>query len=333
MGRNQLITPTGWWSFFNSLQTRATRLKNLDISHTMIDSVGITALGSLLNNMSMLKSLKLNGLSSNGPDNITTQGWVSFLTALHDSNLDLDKLDLGSNCIDDEGMQILIQLLVSNMSSLKCLELGYNRQVTPTGWQALTVYLQSPNFALEQLGLHQNNINDDIVIAFASVLAQNNTLERLALHDCFDEDNNESITERGWGAFSNLGCNKTTIMDTYNSNHTLYRLSEYLPDDLESYLELNKNKDKKEVARQKILQSHFSTEDGDTPKIQELLDMELEVMPSVITWIGRPAHAGWRGTNVSGLSTMFNLTRRLPDLFDSSAQKKPGKAKRKRNIL
>jgi len=47
MGRNQLITPTGWQSFFNSLQTRATRLKNLDISHTTIDSEGITALGSL----------------------------------------------------------------------------------------------------------------------------------------------------------------------------------------------------------------------------------------------------------------------------------------------
>ena len=58
--------------------------------------------------------------------------------------------------------------------------------------------------------------------------------------------------------------------------------------------------------------------------------MDLEMMPTAIAWIGRPLTLGWRGTNVSGLSLMFNLMRRLPDLFDSTAQKKPSAAKRKR---
>jgi len=104
-----------------------------------------------------------------------------------------------------------------------------------------------------------------------------------------------------------------------------------LPDDLLSYLELNKNEDKGEVARQKILQTHFL--DDHTSKIQELLDMELEMMPSTIAWIGRPNRADWSGTHVSGLSTMFNLMMRLPDLFDSSTvQKKSSTAvKRKRD--
>lgn len=124
-------------------------------------------------------------------------------------------------------------------------------------------------------------------------------------------------------------------MDTYNSNHTL----NYVPDDedndfdlyndLYKYLNLNENKDKEEVARQKILITHFF--DDTTSKIQELLDMELEMMPTVVEWIGRrPTHSNWKGTNVSGLSTMFNLMRRLPDLFDSSTQKKPSAGKRKR---
>ena len=101
------------------------------------------------------------------------------------------------------------------------------------------------------------------------------------------------------------------------------------PDDLVPLLKLNENKDKAEVARQKILQTHLS--DNDTSKMQELLDMELEVLPSVVEWIGRPSHVGWKGTNVSGLSAMYNLTRRLPDLFDSSplTQKKPSMEKRK----
>jgi len=52
------------------------------------------------------------------------------------------------------------------------------------------------------------------------------------------------------------------------------------------------------------------------------------MMPTVITWIGRPAHIGWKGTNVSGLSAMFNLLRKVPDLFDSSAQKRLSGIKR-----
>ena len=93
-----------------------------------------------------------------------------------------------------------------------------------------------------------------------------------------------------------------------------------LPDDLVSYLVLNENKDKIEVARQKILRTHFSN--SDTSKLQEFLDMELEMMPSFMAWIGRPLPIGWEGEQVSGLSLMYNLMRRVPDLFDSSPQNK-----------
>ena len=119
-------------------------------------------------------------------------------------------------------------------------------------------------------------------------------------------------------------------MYTYNSNHMLCISDEYgelnLPGDIESYVELNENKDKVEVARQKILQTHFF---GDTSKMQEFLDMELEVMPTAIAWMGRPTPIGWSGKSVSGLSLVYNLMRRVPDLFDLSAQKKPSATKRK----
>jgi len=409
----KLRTPSGWRSFFNSLQTRGTRLVKLVLSQNI--NIGnesvVVALGSLLSNMVTLKILKMSSISrSYGHSNniITPTGWQTLFRSLQDSNMslerlefdsnqicdegilhlirsvfninsmkyldlahihgvtaigwrralasylqvananlnlvslntDLVKLGIGSNIIDDEGMEILIRI-VSRMSTLKCLNLNSNRRVSPAGWQDLSGYLRSPNFALRELHLRYNTINDDTVVAFASALAHNQTLERLSLDAPDDDDEVEPIyliTERGWKAVSTLLCNQTSILDTYNSNHSLQDLSYYFSgdtcdqyDDLVPYLDLNENKDKTEVARQKILQTHFSNNDT---SMQMLLDMELEMMPSVIAWIGRSTPIGyWGGTTVSGLSLMYNLTRRLPDLFDSNtAIKKSSAAKRKRDI-
>ena len=336
-------TPTDWWSFFSTLQARGTQLVKLNINGNDIGNEGIPALGNLLSNMRSLKILKLNGISHT----ITSQGWVSFFTTLQGSNFDLVKLDLSGNSIDDEGMQLLVSLvnshaLVSSMTTPRHLSLSRTGMVTPAGWQAFSSYLQSPNFALKSLDLDGNNINDDTIISFSRALVHNKTLKWLSLYD-----NVIALTERGWSAFSTLLCNKSSIMDTYNSNHILQDLGcersyssineelvlSYsslngelvLPDDLVSYLELNKNEDKAEVSRQKILQTGVP--------MQEFLDMELEVMPTAIAWIGRPSHDDWTGTSVSGLSTMYNFMRRLPNLFDTSAQKKTmGKRKSKADL-
>jgi len=338
---NKSITLEGWHSFFNTLQTRGTKLQKLDICGNAIGDISVTALGSLFSNMSTLKTLDMGSAAL-----VTSQGWVSFFTTLQESNLDLVELNLNSNSIDDEGIQLLVRL-VSRMRSLTHLYLGANRLVSPTGWGALTSPLQSPSCALEELYLDGNKISDDTLTAFKSALGDNRTLKRLSLslerctmdEDASDnEDDNEEFTERGWEALSSLLCNKTSIIDTYTSNHTLqyvcrgYAVDLTLPGDLASSLELNRNKDKAEVARQKILQTHFSTKDCDSSKLQVLLDMELEMMPTTIAWIGRPTHNDWNWTSVSGLSLLYNLMRRLPDIFDPSAQKKkPVGGKRKRD--
>ena len=215
--------------------------------------------------------------------------------------------------------------------------MGFN-QVTSTGWLALIDFLRSPNFGLRELDLSGSYIDNDTVIAFTSDLTRNKTLEWLSLEYCTDEFESALITERGWDAISALICNQTSIIDTYTSNHILHKLGDHdamnLTDDIVSYLKLNKNKDKAEVARQKILQTHFSTGDNDTSNLQVFLDLELEMMPTAMNWIGRPTHANWRGTNVSGLSLLYNLMKRVPDLFDSSPspQKKLSKGKRKREM-
>jgi len=341
--RNKSITPTGWQSFFDSLQTRGTQLVELDISGNKVGDVGISALGNLLSNTDTLTTLNVGRLADenyiNDSDNVTSQGWQTLFTTLQDSNLDLLELHLDSNQIDDRGLHLLVPL-VSSMSSLKHLSLDSNRLVTPIGWQVLAAYLHSPNLALEDLHLDENRINDDTVLAFfTNALAHNKTLKQLLFGECYDADEETSlITEKAWEAVSTVLCNKTSIMDTYNSNHTLYDVFYDYDNDhkeVNSYLDLNENKDKAEVARQKILQTHFSgSEDDDTSKMQELLDMDLEMMPTAIAWIGRPKPTGhWGGTSVSGLTLMYNLMRRLPDLFDSNAAiKKSSATKRKRDM-
>ena len=333
LSSNDSITPEGWQSFLSSRRLRGMQLKKLDITSNSFDDLGTAALGRLLNSMGTLKKLNVSTVD------VTSQGWVSLLTTLsQDTNLDLVELGLCANTIDDEGIYFLVPL-VSSMRSLKYLYLRNNRRVTPTGWQALSEFFQSPNFALVDLALATNIcINDDTIVSFASALVHNNTLKYLFLGECVDEEGDDMITERGWEAMSTLLCNKSTIMNIYNSNHTLLDLSGGrhdmdLPDELSSYLELNRNKDKAEVTRQKILQTLFSTDDDDASKIQELLDMELELMPTAIEWIGRPLPIGWEGVQISGLSTLYNLMRRLPDLFDSSPQKKPSMGKRKRGVF
>jgi len=222
LSRNESITPAGWSSFFSSLQTRGTQLVRLDINTNRVGNVGLVALGSLLNSMSTLKTLMMGGMDDH-PDTITSQGWEFFFTTLQGSNLNLVDLDLSVNSIGDDGIQLLVPL-VSRMTSLKCLDLSETSWLTPTGWQALAGFLQSPNFALEELYLGENNINDDTVITFTSALVNNKTLKGLYLWGCLEDDENESITERGWAAISTLVCNKSSIVDTYNSNHILHDL-------------------------------------------------------------------------------------------------------------
>ena len=187
-------TPIVWRSYFNLLQTRRTQLVKLDVSYNQIGNVGATALGNLLRNMVTLKTLIMHAMTypRDRSEEISSQGWQAFFTILQDSNMSLVKLSLWNNIIDDEGMQLLVRL-VSRMSSLKFLDLSDRQLVTPVGWQALSDYLQSPNFSLTHLDLNDNNINDDTVVAFANALTHNKTLERFHLYACTDYHRNDEM--------------------------------------------------------------------------------------------------------------------------------------------
>ena len=138
----------------------------------------------------------------------------------------------------------------------------------------------------------------------------NCTLKALNVHD------NGDIIDSGVSTFlSTALCDKTTINRTYSSNHTLQSLRGYyftadfkvnILELIATVLDMNRNEDKSEVARQKILKYHFTRGSGDLHVFASMPD---SLMPFVLGWIER---------NTIGATLMFEVVRGFPVLFNIS---------------
>ena len=236
--------------------------------------------------------LKVLDLSESGRD-ITNEGWEALFNALQSNQCVLQELNLGDNLFGDQEVTYLANSL-SNNSLLRHLSLrhlyysGNRPPVTPSGWRAFSAVLQNPNSALETVDLQCNSINDDALVSFANSLVHNSKVKELFLHQ-------NRITLAGWGALSNVLCNRASITATFNSNHTLQRVLEpgndaraesRFPSDVRTSLQLARENTKIEAARRKILKVHFS---GDL-SIQPFIHMNLKALPNAIAWMARDEH-------------------------------------------
>lgn len=114
-------------------------------------------------------------------------------------------------------------------------------------------------------------------------------------------------------ALSKVLCDKSSISSVYASNHTLNIFKDTCNNDVDddqchSMLELNKNKDKAKVVREKILMS--SVLKKDTIGIA-FGPMPVTVFSSVIEWIGRDR---------LGFSAMYCLLQKVPSLLAHQSQ-------------
>ena len=162
---------------------------------------------------------------------------------------------------------------------------------------------------MTELYVNCTGINDEAVTNFANTLVGNTCLKTLYLYH-----QHLSITTRGWDALANTLCNQNGIVSIYNSNHTLQRVlctndDDRLPPDLASLLIMNENDNKSEVARQKIVQYYFINGEEN---MQEFVDMELELLPHAIAWMGQ---------DDTGHSILYQLVRSMPTLFDPESMK------------
>jgi hypothetical protein len=230
----------------------------------------------------------------------------------------LENLDLSANYFTDEIIAALANALVINRS-LREINLSLINGESEAGWSAFSPVLRNPESALEIIDLSKNSINDDVMQSFSDALANNTKLKEFNVRMT-------SISSDGFAAFTHLLCNNTSILTTYQSNHTLEevwkksaddddddddvngeddQLKITLPEDLMNLLQLNKENSPNEAARLKIINTHFS---GSEINMQPFMDMTLSVRPYAVAWMGRD-------------DNLYRFLRTMPSLLEAIEEK------------
>jgi Ran GTPase-activating protein (RanGAP) involved in mRNA processing and transport len=301
------ITSKGWRAVSNGLRGVSSTLVELILDECrMLCDEGAVAIFEALASNQTLKKLSLRYC-----EEITSNGWATCFRLLEDSQSALEELTFVSNNIDDEGANILANLLSKHMRTVRLLYLRYCDYVTADGWRAFAdVLLPNSTSKLASLRLGyesdddvENRMNDEAVLSFIAAISHNTSLVELNIGDV------ENVSQSSLDALVDSLCDKTSIASVCNSNHTL-SIFQYTCDDetdhpseLDSLLELNENKDKAEVVREKMLTSSVINEGtvgyefGSTP---------VAVFPSLMEWIGRDR---------LGYSAMHCLVQSFPSLL------------------
>lgn len=227
----------------------------------------------------------------------------------------LHELDISNNFIGDDELEMLIQGLPTSVDTLYscCNGVTLARQLpllrfkelylegnelSPVGPRVIAISLANPECRLERLNLYQTGVGDDGAATIAESLINNKRLVSMTLSYSY-------ITETGWYAFSSVLCNAASINATHGSNHTLQHLGgseANIPQEIQTILKLNCGKDKNRVAATKILQTHHHL------NMRPLFDLELDLLPYVISWQGHYAEYCLR----LKLSLIFQFVQAMP---------------------
>ena len=196
----------------------------------------------------------------------------------------------------DEEMTFLASGLANNCTLKRLwLRMCLNHN-GPQGWGALASILRNPRSALEDLDFaFSESFNNDALALVADSLRYNNKLKEMNLEwSGWDEDDlHELHRVTDCTPLSAVLCDGTSIEATFNSNHSLERLTEdswseillrNLAPDLLKSLHLNRNLGPVEAARRKIINIHFS---GCNFSMDPFIDMDTRVLPQVIAWMAK----------------------------------------------
>jgi len=304
LGHLGTITTVGFEAIFDALQRSRCRLELLTVRvdwTLMSNRIALFLSRVLLQHKSTLKSLELNNLI----------GLEFVFQLLRGTDSVLESLSL-SHIDDDEIIALSEALINNNNTKLKELDMRGNgmNMLTFEGWIAFATVLSFRNSMLEKMYFSfstHDTINDNVLISFAEALVNNKMLRELELPVYDFNDITSVITSVGYAAFTRLLCDSSSIMSTYQSNHTLKKICDRyclrnLPEDLRFLLQLNEKNTVSQAARLKIIKTHFS---GSEINMQPFMDMDLCVRPHALAWMVRDENA-------------FHLLRALPMLLENN---------------
>jgi hypothetical protein len=273
------ITPLGWQGFAMGLGSPYCPLLELDISGCEINDEGAIAIASAL---TVNKSLEILYMSGNR--NITSSGWRECFHIMRQNEIRLKRLDLSDNNIDDLGATMLVTILV-NMSALESFTLSNITSISSDGWREFADVLKPRSLSklrVLNLGIGFNappQMDDSVIICFADALIGNTSLSELSFHGY-------ELSDVSRCALANTLCDKSSLVNTFLSNHTLQSIwYVHYHRDLQSLLVMNRYKNKFEVARKKILATHFGDIDASVRTI--FVPMPVPMLPTALSWIGR----------------------------------------------
>ncbi len=153
--------------------------------------------------------------------------------------------------------------------------------ITTEGWPGFSTFLTS-NSTLQALDIEYTGIEVEGTMAIMTALAatQHSSMRDLRI-------GNESKS-RVQEALSLVLCDKSSINSTFFSSHALQTIDHVSLSRLgcQQYLQMNHNKNKREVARQKIMENHFSGAIMNV-NLNVFARLPVAVLPNVVEWIGR----------------------------------------------
>ena len=253
---------------------------------------------------------------------VTSNGWVELSRALGSPRSSLKKLRLLETSIDDSVIVAFGNDLSRN-TAFEVLNINESRPITSESWLAFSRLFGSNLSNLREINVSDNGIENDVIVAFINELSENENslLKRFIIRseeDYVGIDPPIDYTSVIWDQLKNLLCNTSNIDATWSSNHTLCSLGGFdqdsddndsdtifesvMPQEVSDILKMNEGEDKKLVARKKIIKHHFC---GDID-LNALIGSDQKLLPCKISWFGRDA---------LGLSMVYSILRKLPDLF------------------
>jgi hypothetical protein len=288
-------TVFGWSGFSTCLRCPESILKVLILDQCSINDEGAVVLAKALSENTSLKHLSMSNNHS-----ISSSCWVDCLNLLLGPNSKWLYLDLSANNVDDAGAE-LVALRLEN-STLRGLDLKHCPNITAVGFRAIAGALRSSTIQHLLLGhpwvvVDDTNEDalDDIMICFAEALKFNSSLELLR---------GFRTSDIGCSALANALCDTSSIENTFISNHTLFTLLNTPSNErLVELLRMNTGRNKASVVREKIIKYHFNDVENCA---QVFGSMEMKLLPTALSWIGRDNH---------GYSLMYNFSRSMPWLM------------------
>jgi hypothetical protein len=288
------INDDGWQDIFTALQSTRCKLEKIELRgvERLNERNALCLSDALLPHSTTLKILHSN------------EGLRVVIPLLQDPNAILEELGLVNDDapITNEELEALTDALETN-SSLKILTLLANNSISTDRLMDFFAVLLNPTSKLEILVLYDSHINDTVMNSFADALTNNHKLQQLCFGNC------DSVNG-GYAALTRTLCNKSSILSTYHSNHTLNMLyarefplldgSMFLPEELTSLLQINKYNNMNQAARLKIIKTHFS---GNDIKMEPFTKMTISVRPHAIAWMAKDMH-------------LYRFLRAMPSLLE-----------------